>query len=141
MKKKIFTLILTVALTTMSTTTFATEIPRESTPLNATEKQTQIVENLIGDILDDVQTGNLGYTLAAGYANTKIRNAVITGETNGSAMSRAVRIRSQAMFRTALRGSHAVEEARPGEPPSVSCLGSSTTATVTRRFSPTASSR
>ena len=46
MKKKIFTLILTVALTTMSTTTFATEIPRESTPLNATEKQTQIVENL-----------------------------------------------------------------------------------------------
>lgn len=47
MKKKIFTLILTVALTTMSTTTFATEIPRESTPLNATEKQTQIVENLI----------------------------------------------------------------------------------------------
>ena len=74
MKKKIFTLILTVALTTMSTTTFATEIPRESTPLNATEKQTQIVENLIGDILDDVQTGNLGYTLAAGYANTKIRN-------------------------------------------------------------------
>lgn len=83
MKKKIFTLILTVALTTMSTTTFATEIPRESTPLNATEKQTQIVENLIGDILDDVQTGNLGYTLAAGYANTKIRNAVITGETNG----------------------------------------------------------
>ena len=51
MKKKIFTLILTVALTTMSTTTFATEIPRESTPLNATEKQTQIVENLIGDIL------------------------------------------------------------------------------------------
>lgn len=83
MKKKIFTLILTVALTTMITTTFATEIPRESTPLNATEKQTQIVENLIGDILDDVQTGNLGYTLAAGYANTKIRNAVITGETNG----------------------------------------------------------
>lgn len=73
MKKKIFTLILTVALTTMSTTTFATEIPRESTPLNATEKQTQIVENLIGDILDDVQTGNLGYTLAAGYANTKIQ--------------------------------------------------------------------
>ena len=48
MKKKIFTLIITVALTTMNTATFAAEIPRESTPLNATEEQTQIVENLIG---------------------------------------------------------------------------------------------
>lgn len=83
MKKKIFTLIITVALTTMNTATFAAEIPRESTPLNATEEQTQIVENLIGDILDEVQNGNLGYTLAVGYANTKIRNAVIAGETNG----------------------------------------------------------
>ena len=74
MKKKIFTLIITVALTTMSTTTFAAKIPRESTPLNATEEQTQIVENLIGDILDEVQNGNLGYTLAAGYANTQCGN-------------------------------------------------------------------
>lgn len=66
-----------------STTAFATEIPRESTPLNVTEEQICIVENLIGDILDEVQNGNLGYTLAAGYANTRIRKAVIADETNG----------------------------------------------------------
>lgn len=30
-----------------------------------------------------MQGGNLGYTLAAGYANTRIRKAVIAGETNG----------------------------------------------------------
>ena len=65
------------------TTTFAAEIPRESTPLNATEEQICIVENLIGDMLDEVQNGKLGYTLDAGYANTRIRKAVIAGETNG----------------------------------------------------------
>lgn len=83
MKKKIFTLIIAAALTVSSTTAFAAEIPRESTPLNATEEQTQIVENLIGDILDEVQSGKLGYTLAAGYANTRIRKAVIANQTNG----------------------------------------------------------
>ena len=72
MKKKIITLTLIAALSA-STTAFAAPVPRESAPLNATEAQIQITENIIGDILDEVQTGNLGYTLAAGYANTKIR--------------------------------------------------------------------
>ena len=66
-----------------STVAFAAEIPRETAPLNATEEQVCIVENIIGDILDEVQNGNLGYTLAAGYANTRIRKAVIAGETSG----------------------------------------------------------
>lgn len=70
-------------MTAASTTAFAADIPRETLPLNATEEQAQIVENIIGDILDDVQSGNLGYTLAAGYANTRIRKAVIAGKTNG----------------------------------------------------------
>lgn len=83
MKKKIFTLIIAAALTVSSTTAFAAEIPRETTPLNATEEQVKITENIISDILDEVQSGNLGYTLAAGYANTRIRKAVIAGETNG----------------------------------------------------------
>lgn len=83
MKKKIFTLIITAALTVSSTTAFAANIPRETLPLNATEEQAQIVENIIGDILDEVQSGNLGYTLAAGYANTRIRKAVIANQTNG----------------------------------------------------------
>lgn len=83
MKKKIFTLIITAALTVSSTTAFAAAIPRETTPLNATEEQVCIVENIIGDILDEVQSGNLGYTLASGYANTRIRKAVVAGKTNG----------------------------------------------------------
>lgn len=83
MKKQIIILMLIVALSA-STTAFAAEIPRETTPFNATENQIQIVENLIGDILDEVQNGNLGYTLAAGYANTKIRKAVMTNQTGGN---------------------------------------------------------
>ncbi len=67
-----------------STTAFSAEIPRESTPLNATEEQTCIVENLISDILDEVQGENLGYTLAAGYENTRIRKAVIANQTDGN---------------------------------------------------------
>jgi hypothetical protein len=84
MKKRIFTLIITAALTVSSTTAFAAEIPRETTPLNATETQIQITENLISDILDEVQAGKFGYTLAAGYANTRIRKAVMANQTDGN---------------------------------------------------------
>ena len=80
--KKLIAVILSI-ITMTSTTAFAANIPRESAPENATEEQICIVENLIGDILDKVQSGNLGYTLAAGYANTRIRKAVIAGETSG----------------------------------------------------------
>lgn len=76
MKKKIITLTLIAALS-VSTTAFAAPVPRESAPLNATEAQIQITENIIGDILDEVQAGNLGYTLAAGYANTHHRYPAI----------------------------------------------------------------
>lgn len=81
--KKIISIILSIIAIT-STTAFSAEIPRESTPLNATEEQICIVENLIGDILDEVQNGSLGYRLAAGYANTRIRKAVISHKTNGN---------------------------------------------------------
>lgn len=86
MKKsnKFITLIITVALSvSMTVTALAAEIPRASAPLNATEEQIVIVENIISDILDDVAAGNLGYTEAAGEANTRIRKSVIAGETNG----------------------------------------------------------
>lgn len=84
MNKRIITLAIMAALATTNISAYAAEIPRESTPLNATETQIQITENLIGDILDEVQDGNLGYTLAAGYANTRIRKAVIANQTNGN---------------------------------------------------------
>lgn len=84
MKKKIITLTLIAALSATATTAFAAPIPREIAPLNATEAQIQITENIVGDILDEVQTGKLGYTLAAGYANTKIRKAVMANQTDGN---------------------------------------------------------
>lgn len=78
---KIFTAVITAMLTLSIAQ--AAEIPRESAPLNATEEQIIIVENLIGDILDEVAAGQLGYTEAAGVANTRVRKAVVAGETNG----------------------------------------------------------
>lgn len=84
MKKQIITLVIVAALAVSNVSAYAAEIPRESVPLNATEKQIQITENIIGDILDKVQAGKLGYTLAAGYANTKIRKAVIANQTDGN---------------------------------------------------------
>lgn len=84
MKKRIITLAIAAALTVSNFSAYAAEIPRETTPFNATEEQIKITENIIGDILDEVQTGNLGYTLAAGYANTRIRKAVMANETDGN---------------------------------------------------------
>lgn len=78
---KIFIAVMAAMLMTASAQ--AAEIPRESAPLNATEEQIVIVENIIGDILDEVAAGNMGYTEAAGKANTRVRKAVVSGETNG----------------------------------------------------------
>ncbi len=84
MKKRIITLAILAALATTNISAYAAEIPRESAPINSTETQIQITENLISDILDEVQEGNLGYTLAAGYANTRIRKAVMANQTGGN---------------------------------------------------------
>lgn len=84
MKKRIITLAIVIALSTTNISAYAADIPRESAPLNVTEQQIQITENIIGDILDEVQVDNLGYTLAAGYANTRIRKAVMADETDGN---------------------------------------------------------
>ena len=78
---KIFIAVMAAMLMTASVQ--AAEIPRESAPLNATEEQIVIVENIIGDILDEVAAGNMGYTEAAGKANTRVRKAVVAEETNG----------------------------------------------------------
>ena len=84
MKKQIITLAIAATLTISNISVYAAEIPRESAPLNATEQHIQITENLISDILDEVQAGKLGYTLAAGYANTRIRKAVMANQTDGN---------------------------------------------------------
>ncbi|MGN0181970.1 MAG: hypothetical protein ACI4DP_06120 [Candidatus Ornithomonoglobus sp.] len=82
--KKVVAFILTTVLSaSMTTNVFAAEIPRESAPLDATEEQIVIVENIIGDILDEVESGNVGYGMAASEASVRIRKAVTAGETNG----------------------------------------------------------
>ena len=80
--KKFSILLITAILSITTVTANATEIPRESTPENATEAQIIIVENLIGDILDEVNAG-AGYGMAAGYANTRILKAVMADQTDG----------------------------------------------------------
>ena len=83
MKKQIITLALMAALLVSNVTANAASIPIETVPENATEEQIQIVENLIGDYLDEIQAG-AGYGMIANYANTKIYKAVLTGQTNGN---------------------------------------------------------
>ena len=83
MKTQITTLLLTTALLVPNVTVNAANIPRETAPQNATEEQIQIVENLIGNYLDEIQAG-AGYGMIASYANTKIYKAVLAGQTNGN---------------------------------------------------------
>ena len=83
MKKQIITLALTAVLLVSGATANAASIPRETAPINATEEQIQIVENLIGDYLDEIQTG-AGYGMIASYADTKIYKAVLSNQTNGN---------------------------------------------------------
>ena len=81
--KTIITWAVSALSVSISATVSAAEIPRETAPLNATEEQIVIVENLIGDILDEVQNG-LGYAEAENKAEPRIYKAVIAGQTNGN---------------------------------------------------------
>lgn len=80
--KKFIALVLIAALSASSTTAFAAPIPRESAPIEATEDQIQITENIIGDILDEI-ANEAGYGMANARANNLIRKAVISNQTNG----------------------------------------------------------
>ena len=80
MKKIIVTLTLILSITA---TASAAEIPRETAPITADENAIAIVENLIFDILDEVQLGNIGYAIASNEADKRIRKAVFADETNG----------------------------------------------------------
>ena len=83
MKKQIITLALTTALIVSNATANAATIPRETAPINATEEQIQIVENLISGYLDEIQAG-AGYGMLASEADTKIYKAVLSNQTNGN---------------------------------------------------------
>lgn len=81
--KRLVTLMLTGVIAMTNATAFAAEIPRETTPLNAEDAQVVVVENLIGDVLDQVAAGEIGYGIASSEADKRIRNAVFEDRTNG----------------------------------------------------------
>ena len=81
--KKIKTMLLTItAITVMTQSVFAADIPVESYPENATDESVAITQNLIGGILDEVQNG-LGYQPAWCKANNAVFAAVLANETGG----------------------------------------------------------
>ena len=82
MKKIKIMLITIMAITVMTQSTFAADIPVESYPDNATEESVSITQNLIGGILDEVQNG-LGYQPAWCKANNAVFAAVLANETGG----------------------------------------------------------
>ncbi len=81
--KKVKTMLITItAITVMTQSTFAADIPVESYPDNATEESVAITQNLIGGILDEMQNG-LGYQPAWCKANNAVFAAVLANETGG----------------------------------------------------------
>ena len=81
--KKFKTMLITItAITVMTQSTFASDIPVESYPDNATDESVAITQNLIGGILDEVQNG-LGYQPAWCKANNAVFAAVLANETGG----------------------------------------------------------
>lgn len=63
-------------------TAYASDIPRESIPENATEESVLIVEREIDDVLQEVRNG-LGYGAAMPKASNKVMRLILEGKTNG----------------------------------------------------------
>ena len=81
--KKIKTFLTAAAiLASITSTTYAAEIPVECAPENAMTESIAITENLISPILDEVQNG-LGYQPAWCKAHNAVFNAVLANETGG----------------------------------------------------------
>ena len=94
MKKIIICLIIAM---TFSSTASATEVPRESAPLCATDEQIILTENLVADVLSEVQKG-MGYAEAKAKASRIIFNAVISNQTNGNGFGILSAIANNAIF-------------------------------------------
>ena len=82
MKKSIISSLLIITILISSFSVNATEVPKESAPCYATDEAIAVVENLMGDIFTEVQTG-LGYADARAKSNVIIFNDQLNGQTNG----------------------------------------------------------
>ena len=97
MKKSIISIISIVSVLISSFSVNAAEVPRESTPCNATNEAIVIVENFIGDILAEVQNG-LGYADARAKSNRIFFSAWLNGQTNGYSYGELVDIANAAIW-------------------------------------------
>ena len=95
MKKFVVFIILIVMFTSSVVST--AEVPRESSPFNATNEAIIIAESFIGDILTEVQNG-LGYADARAKSNHIFFNAFLNGQTNGYIYGELVDIANSAIW-------------------------------------------
>ena len=97
MKKSIISIISIVSVLLSSFSVNAAEVPKESTPCNATNEAIIIVESFIGGILTEVQNG-LGYADARAKSNRIFFNAWLNGQTNGYSYGELVDIANCAIW-------------------------------------------
>ena len=97
MKKSIISIISIVSILISSFSVSAAEVPRESTPCNATNEAIIIVESFIGNILTEVQNG-LGYADARAKSNRIFFDAFLKGQTNGYSYGELVDIANNAIW-------------------------------------------
>ena len=95
--KKFRVLAITAVLLLSAITANAAEIPIESAPGGATKAEIVVVENLIGDVLDEVQNG-LGYQPAWAKANKIVYDAVLAHQTDGYGYGMLAGITRNAIF-------------------------------------------
>ena len=97
MKKSIIYIISIVSVLLSSFSVNAAEVPKESSPCNATNEAIIIVESFIGGILTEVQNG-LGYADARAKSNRIFFNAWLNGQTNGYSYGDLVDIANAAIW-------------------------------------------
>ena len=95
--KTIKAIVILSVLTIFTTTTYAAEVPRESTPCNATNEAIIVAESFIGDILTEVQNG-LGYADARVESNRIFFDAWLNNQTNGYSYGELVDIANAAIW-------------------------------------------
>ena len=95
--RKISIILTTISIMANAIVVNAAPVPRESVPCNATEEKILVAENLIGSVLDEVQSG-LGYADARAKSNVIIFNAWLGGNTDGYAYGELVNIANNAIF-------------------------------------------
>ena len=97
MMKKAICILTTVLTLTSAFTVNGAEIPLESAPMGANAESVQITQNLVGHILDEVQSG-MGFAEARAKSNNILFNAVISNQTCGYGFGILSAIANNAIF-------------------------------------------